>query len=140
MNTRSLSLCILPGNETSTLKYGLLFYENPTGKVAVLRNTAFRQDNNWVDITSQERRSLPDTFPIAPGLDRIDSPTLYKLDSNATFSTPFTCTTDINGHIVQLLYYSSNATDTIKGIDYGADFSGDIGFHRDLCYADSGPQ
>lgn len=86
----------------------------------------------WIDITSQGSKSLPDDFHIAPGLHHIDSPTLYESDTNVTFTTPFTCTTDLGENLVHLLFYSPNFTDSITCIEYLSNSSGDSGFGRGM--------
>ena len=148
VNTRSLSFILLPRTEASNnpiLNLGLLFYENPTGKLSAL----LQRDNSsgyasssieWIDITSQGSRSLPDAFRNDPSSDNNNSNTLYESDTNTTFSTPFTCTANFSNAAVQLLFYSPNATDPIGSIDYDSDRSGDYTFSKGMYYAYSNPQ
>ena len=140
MDTRSLSFVLLPrtgSGNTSTLDLALLLYENPAENVSALlqRGNDSENDptlNEWVDITNQRSRSLPDAFHIAAGSDHFGSPTLYESDTSATFSTPFTCTTDLDENFVRLLFYSSNATDPLTSIEYLPDPSGEHEFLRGM--------
>ena len=131
VNTRSLSYCLLSDtvlSSNSKLNLALLFYENPTGKISALLQRGNSLENGateWTDITSQGSRSLPDAFRNGPGPDNNNSKTLYESDTSATFGTPFTCQSvgagDENG--VELLFYSSNATNPFRGVVYEYGFS-----------------
>ncbi|KAM0800348.1 hypothetical protein BDR22DRAFT_972912 [Usnea florida] len=121
VDTRSLSISSLEtvNNssefnlvENSTTNLALLFYENPNGKVSALLhrllntvNMKFRMENaprdQWIDITSQDSKALPNEFRNAPGFNYSNSlpnssefittfsKTLYDADPNAVYSTPF---------------------------------------------------
>ena len=148
VNTRSLSFCLL--NKTilssnSTLNLALLFYENPTGKISALlqRENMPRQGaTEWIDITSQGTKSLPDGFHIGPDLKYDRIPTLYETNTNATFSTLFTCTEIGDENYVQLLFYSPNSTDPIKAVGYqsSSSSSDDSGFAQGMYCAYLYPQ
>ena len=116
MNTRSLCVAqtgIVPSNENSTGT--LLYYENPTGKVSALSaNIGFNESmgGEWVDITSQESKSLPESYRNTPdptaggGSKTLDE----SLDSSIfTLSAPFTCGANISA--IEAIFYSKNATD-----------------------------
>ena len=116
VNTRSLSVAqlgIVSPNEHSTA--ALLYYENPTGKVSVLSAISApngTSEDGWVDITSQESKSLPESFRNTPGSTAGgSSKTLDEsLDSSVfTLSAPFTCAS--NGSTIKAIFYSKNATD-----------------------------
>ena len=117
MDTRSLSFNPLTatgeiGNSTTNI--ALLYYENPTGKPSALVQRASQQSPGegqiqWVDISSQESKSLPDDFRNIPGPHQ-RSFTLYESDTNATFSTPFTSATNFTGSAVGALFYSPNVS------------------------------
>ena len=129
-NTRSLSFCLLNGT-TLNGNPALLFYENPTGKIsALLQHNNGTGYSDWIDITSQGSRSLPEAFH--HGFDRNSglSPTLYEAGTDATFSTPFTCTEEGPTNSVQLAFYSPNATGAIGIVEYesNSSSSGDSGF------------
>ena len=95
----------------------------------------------WIDITSQGSRSLPEAFPHGSDLNYSLVPTLYEIDTYATFSTPFTCTGEEATDSVQLAFYSPNATDSIRVVDYESNSSstGHSGFIGGMCYTDPYP-
>ena len=104
----------MTGNSTtgnSTINLALLYYENPTGKASALVQRAFQQSSEiqWVDISSQESKSLPDDFRNSPGPGQL-SFTLYESDTNATFSTPFTSATNFTESAIGALFYSPNVS------------------------------
>ena len=146
VNTRSLSVCLL--NETilstnSALNLALLFYENPTGKISALLQRAKRPGaTEWIDITSQGSKSLPDAFHRGPNLNSGLDPTLYQTDSDVTYSTPFTCAEMLDGNPMELLFYSPNSTDPIRVVAYQSSSSpgGDSGFMQGMYCAYSYPQ
>ena len=116
MNTRSLSVAQtgnLSSNDTSART--LLYYENPSGKVSALTiGPVFNETNDyeWIDITSQESRPLPESYLDTPGSTAGGgSKTLDEsLDSSLfTLSAPFTC--GANSSAVEAIFYSNNATD-----------------------------
>lgn len=128
VNTRSLSVAqteSVLSNETSTgTDLALLYYENPTGKVSALSQETVVEgvegveggesiNTEWVDITSQESKSLPDRYRNTPGSTAEDySKTLDEsLDSNVfTLSAPFTCEgNSFNGPVVKAIFYSTGA-------------------------------
>lgn len=119
VDTRSLSISLFPlANssslntfENSTVNVALLYYENPNGKVSALLhrrlqtilakgpNAGLSLSDQWIDITSQESKALPDEFRGAPGFNYNntvqrrqtlnDSRTLYEAEPFAVYSTPF---------------------------------------------------
>lgn len=108
-------------NETSTGRdLALLYYENPTGKVSALSQEVVQiavigddsMNTEWVDITSQEGKSLPDYYRNTPGSTAGGySKTLDEsLDSNNyTLSAPFTCGTNLsNGFAIDAIFSSAN--------------------------------
>lgn len=104
----------MSSNETSTGT--LLYYENPTGKVSALsENLVFNGDDEWVDITSQESKSLPESYRNTPGSTAGGgSKTLDEsLNSSVlTLSAPFTCGANLsNGFAIEAIFYSTNAMD-----------------------------
>ena len=129
VNSRSLSVAQTRTesyNETSTGT--LLYYENPNGKVSALsENFVFNRTNgyemvdpnwddiDWVDITSQESKSLPESYRNTPGPTAGGySKTLDEsLDSSVfTLSGPFTCgANSSNGFAIDAIFYSTNAID-----------------------------
>ncbi|CAD6587164.1 MAG: hypothetical protein ASARMPREDX12_002766 [Alectoria sarmentosa] len=149
VNTRSLSVAqtgFVPANETSTGKnLALLYYENPTGKVSALSQEIVLRavtgleagesvdgesvSSQWVDITSQESRSLPGYYRNTPGSTAGGySKTLDEsLDSNIfTLSTPFTCgVNSSNDFAVDAIFYSTNASNS--EISYNAYTTGPSG-------------
>ena len=114
MNTRSLSITSV--NNTvinSTTNSALLYYENPTGNVSALLQRISPQPTQilemlnaqWIDISSQESKSLPDEFRNVPGFNF--SNTLYESYTNAKFSIPFTSGLDFSGSpTIGALFYS----------------------------------
>ena len=99
----------------------LLYYEIPNGIVSALLqrwnstvypNGIFEFSNpQWVDITSQDSKSLPDEFrsiPTNTSSDILYSNALYESDTNATFSTPFTSggANNISGSLMKAISYS----------------------------------
>lgn len=118
------SLSFKSFNETltnSTINSALLYYENPTGNVsALLQRTNAQGQITWVDITSQESKSLPDNFRNAPEPydsynDYNISFTLYELDNNATFSIPFTSAPNFAGNTMTALFYSPKVSTENSG-------------------------
>ena len=116
MNTRSLSVAQtgnLSFNDTSTRT--LLYYENPSGKVSALTvGPVFNGTDGdaWIDITSQESKSLPESYRNTPGSTAGGSSKILdeSLDSSVfTLSAPFTCG-DYN-NAIEGTFYSKNATD-----------------------------
>ena len=118
VDTRSLSIGLFPSaNESfsfnpstnSTGNVALLYYENTDGKVSALlqRLQTFGdiQQDQWIDVTSQESDELPHEFRNAPGFNYSNSfyqigsthnttfsHTLYEADPIAVYGTPFTST------------------------------------------------
>ena len=121
MDARSLSITPI-GNGSSDTNSALLYYENPNGNVsALLRRGSFQEQFQWVDITSQQSKSLPNEFRNAPGLNADndtdlpekvfgegfkDSKTLYESNTDAIFSTPFTSGANLSGPFIGALFYS----------------------------------
>ena len=128
VTTRSLSIVGSPLGSglnwdmvsLNNLDRSLLYYEDPTGKISVLSHQAVGNEKNrtlkasptaeWVNLTSQESKSLPDEFRNTPA--SIDSKTLYEsLVPNTTLRAPFTCGANwsvIGGDVLSVgaLFYS----------------------------------
>ena len=136
VDTRSLSISLFPAaNESSTSNahlgsisnIALLYYENPNGKVSALLyrllaierklgepQSSYLQDQ-WVDVTSQESRALPDEFfnpdiihSFSTKYDRnaTFSHTLYDVNPNIVYSTPFTSAANFYWFAAGALFYS----------------------------------
>ncbi|KAM0802654.1 hypothetical protein BDR22DRAFT_843688 [Usnea florida] len=143
VNTRSLSFNPLPettaGN--STTNAALLYYENPTGKPSALLQRISQQSSGdqvqWVDISSQESKSLPGDFRNVPGPQQL-SFTLYESDTNATFSTPFTSAINFSDSAIGALFYSPNVNlvnggpIVVTGYDIDSDLSNPSHFSQDF--------
>lgn len=151
MDTRSLSITLLSENDTFDLKPGtnvsqnlaLLYYENPIGKVsALLQRVCFNLSvgdlvTSWVDITSQESKSLPDEFRNIPGHGSFSndsfsndslSNTLYESDASATFSTPFASIANFSGGATEVALFYSPPNASFVGSMYDVRSSGPGGF------------
>lgn len=123
MNTRSLSVAqtaiVLP-DETSTQRdLTLLYYENPAGKVSALSQETIvdSQSTEWVDITSQQSKSLPERYRNTPGSTTgTYSKTLDEtVDSNTfTLSAPFTCEGILSDgpYYIEAIFYSTDASNS----------------------------
>ena len=180
MDTRSLSISSLPGaNQSSSLNpekdwttnIALLYYENPNGKVSALLRRLINeviegepqarssQQDQWIDITSQESKALPHGFSNAPGFyysnhNATFSHTLYEADPIAVYSTPFSSAANFFGPSAGALFYSPfnallNATSPLAGgcffnTNYEIDLSGPgnfsllgmhCAFHRRNCFS-----
>ena len=131
MDTRSLSITSTgDSSDTDSLtESALLYYENPTGKVSAL----LQHGVGWVDITSQESKSLPDEFRNAPNGD--GSKTLSEaVWENAKLSTPFTSGANWTGPGIGALFYSpinaSSVNDifSLYNMDYAISPSGPRNF------------
>ena len=113
MDTRSLSITSTGrvSDTGSPQNSALLYYENPTGKVSALLQHGWE----WVDITSQQSKSLPDEFHNAPYAE--SSKTLYESDdSNLTFRAPFSSGANwLTSGIGALFYSPSNAPSASGG-------------------------
>ena len=127
MTTRSLSVAKTGRYLNSSLDIAdlaLLYYENPTGKVTALCQDSYSAvpgsgDSSiiqeWIDVTSQESKSLPAIFrnnstSAADG----NSKTLDEsfMSNIYTLSAPFTCQT-VNGTQqpgLDAFFYSLNAS------------------------------
>ena len=137
VDTRSLSFCSLSlpsGTEilngtNSIINLALLIYESPTRKVSALlwrgnTSTYGSAPNEWVDITSQESKALPDAFrnpdDSTSSLAFTSSFTLYEANTSATLSTPFICEANYSSYEVELLFYSPDAGSAILNPTYSA--------------------
>ena len=127
VDTRSLSFCLLNVTGTghsnnSTLNLALLLYENPTGNITALlqRFHTRYDDTEWIDVTSQRSQLLQDAFRNGPGSDNNNSTTLYESDTDVTFSAPFTCTPSNDGKLMELVFYTPNATNLLTNVIYKA--------------------
>ena len=129
VDTRSLSFCGLPEIGTTnnaTRNLALLFYENSTKHVSALLQRVQKNSSliQWVDITSQESRSLPDEFRNVP--DHA-STTLYESDTQSTFNAPFVSAAKFFGGAATALFYSPRAGVAglgVEAIDYDTGTSG----------------
>ena len=100
MNTRSLSVNLLPGSSgfsdaNSSGNLALVYYENPTGSISLLLQRSNSSGMiQWLDISSSKSQSLPGEFRNAPFLNSVNSEweshTLYGSVPNNTFNAPFT--------------------------------------------------
>ena len=106
MNTRSLSVANTGNFINTSLEdladLALLYYENPTGNVSALCQVSYDVNKGswnesnvqrWIDITTQESKSLPDVFRNAPSSAAAsESKTLDESLAlkNFTLSAPFT--------------------------------------------------
>ena len=113
IDTRSLSITSVSNTDTnSTTNSGLLYYENPTVNVSALLQRISPQPTQnlkalnaqWIDITSQESKSLPGEFRNVPDFN--SSNTLYESYTNAIFSTPFTSGVTLSGSSIGALLFS----------------------------------
>ena len=105
-NTRSLSIAALgttpPLTVDPSTNSALLYYENPSGNVSAL----LQQGGGWVDITSQESKSLPQEFR---NIEESDSYTLYDSGELGTLSTPFACGANWSGPgTIGAIFYTPN--------------------------------
>lgn len=93
----------------STYNTALLYYENTHGKISALlrrlnyqvSSTESTSETQWIDITSQESKALPNEFRNLPGISR----TLYESNTNASLSTPFTSVGNLSGFSIGTLFY-----------------------------------
>ena len=105
-----------------SLYRSLLYYEDPTGRISVLSQQFLEIETNrglierppaeWVNVTSQESKSLPDEFRNTPASASVvgghnSSKTLYEsLGSNTTIRAPFTSGANWSGFCVGAIFYS----------------------------------
>ena len=159
VDTRSLSISLFPmANSSSNLNIGensttniaLLFYETPNGKVSALLHRLIiivnenpqagsSPQDQWINITSQESKALPNEFRNAPKFNYRNTPyegdpllgdghnptfshTLYEADPIAVYSTPFFSALNPNGSLGAncAMFYSPfnlplNATSPLAG-------------------------
>ncbi|KAL9071738.1 MAG: hypothetical protein Q9161_004002 [Pseudevernia consocians] len=146
VDTRSLSISLFPMansssslnilGENSTANIALLFYETPNGKVSALLHRLILKivDENsqagsfspespqdqWINITSQESKALPNEFRNAPGFNYSNtlykvsgynttfSQTLYEADPIAVYSTPFFSAPNLFGSVGAVFYSPFN--------------------------------
>ena len=173
VDTRSLSISLLPTANTSsnldlsknsTTNVALLFYENPNGKVSALLyrlmnivnenpQAGMSQQDQWIDITSQESKALPNEFRNPPGFhysntfykdsgykDIKPSRTLYETDPFAVYSTPFFSAPNLFKSVSAIFYSPFNlplnttsplAGDCFFTASYGASINGTGNFSLD---------
>ena len=162
VETRSLSISLFPTantssnfnlDEISTTNAALLFYEKPNGKISALLHRLMNidfgpqggesQQDQWIDITSQESEGLPNEFRNAPGFNYRNSlykyfpynttfsKTLYEADPLAVYNTPFFSAPNLFGS--GAIFYSPfnlqlNTTSTLAEsfftINYGVGLNG----------------
>ena len=113
VTTRSLSIF---RNSTYRLPLTLVYYEDPKERISVLSQQPSRfaddADSEWVDMTSQESKSLPDDFRNNPAsVAEGYSKTLYEsLRTNTTLRAPFTCgetwSSSVGTFLVGAIFYS----------------------------------
>ena len=119
MTTRSLSIVRvlisspLDGGTGDLSDLSLLYYEDPTGRISVLSQRPVGNTTEWVNLTSQESKSLPDEFRNTPASTAGGhSKTLYEsLGTDTTLRAPFTCganwTTSFVGNVsIGAIFYS----------------------------------
>lgn len=132
----------------STINSALLYYEDPNGNVsALLQRTTSKStrkyfngtswSEEWVDITSQDSKSLPDAFQNPTGMNPSNdsfelgpySNTFYEstdmLDANATYSTPFTSGANFSSWTVGSLFFSPSNASQLGGSIVFAGYSVD---------------
>lgn len=115
-DTRSLSTTSIEApmgfpNTNSSFNTALLYYENTHGKIsALLRrldyqvySTESTGGTQWIDITSQDSKALPNEFRNVPGFNY--SRTLYESNTNASFTTPFTSDANSSVFSVRTLFF-----------------------------------
>ena len=121
MTTRSLCVAKIGTSSDSSLgtaDLALLYYENTTGKVPALWQESYdllNYSQEWIDITSQESRSLLDEFHNAPGSvaeDNSEALTELLAPNVSTLSAPFACrvanyTQNLG---IEAVFYSPNAS------------------------------
>ena len=126
MTTRSLSVA-KTGRSLNSFNsspgiadLALLYYENPTGKVSALCQESYYADRGegiqeWIDITSQDSKSLPSEFRNAPDsasgdnsktLDESLVPNIFAL------SAPFAsqAENETQGSGIEANFFSPNAS------------------------------
>ena len=170
VDTRSLSISLFPTantsssfniGENSTTNVALLFYENPNGKVSALLHRFINvvsedpqggesQQDQWIDITSQESQALPNEFRNPPGFNYSNtlyklsgynttfSRTLHKADPIAVYNTPFASAPYFGGSVDTIFYSPFNlplnaipplAGDSFFTISYGIGLKGSGNFN-----------
>ena len=120
MTTRSLSVASTGTSLSSSQDISdlaLLYYENPYGKVSALCQESYFANlgdqgfgaitNKWIDITSQESKSLPDEFRNAAALAPVANSKTLDESFMSNISAPFTCKTDSG---VEAYFFSPNAS------------------------------
>ena len=147
VNTRSLSAANI-GNATMTER-SLLLYEDSNGIVSALCLVFDEVPGNdfdaWVDITSQESKSLLDIFHNTPALTAEGySKTLSEsLGTNSsTLSAPFTCqgTNRSQQSDIEAIFYSPNALNFgFQSSSYSTGPSSSGNFSRSIHFVFSHP-
>ena len=139
VDTRSLSISLFPfandssalgPKENTTTNVALLFFENPNGNVSALLyrlNWTVYDDyadgwglqDQWINITSQDSKALPEEFHNAPwfnsytsytlfGENAIHSRTLYESGPNVVYNTPFFSASNFLGSVGAMFYSPFN--------------------------------
>ena len=185
VDTRSLSISLFPlannssnlnTTQNSTTNVALLFYENPNGKVTTLLyrliNTFNRPSGflfeQWINITSQENKTLPNEFYNAPGFNYSNtlnypcdsysnttcSHTLYEADPDVLYNTPFfSAPNNLFGSLGAMFYSpsrhplnasSTSDSDSFITINYSIDLNGSgnfslIGVYYTIPYSERFP-
>ena len=140
VDTRSLSISLFPTantssnfniDENSTTNVALLFYENANEIVSALIHRLINivnedpqagssQQDQWIDITSQESQALPNEFRNPPGFNYSNtlyqlsgynttfSRTLHEADPVAVYNTPFVSGPYFGGSVGAMFYSPFN--------------------------------
>ena len=88
LNLTTVNSTTVNSTTVNSTNLALLYYENPGGNVSAL----LQQRDRWVDITSQDSKSLPQEFRNTPAsLQTSDGYTLDDSAYDGTLSTPFAC-------------------------------------------------
>lgn len=115
--TRSLSVAptdiLLPLNSADSTNATLLYYENPSGNVSAL----LQQGKQWVDITSQDSKSLPHEFRNTNTTS--ESHTLYESANVGMPRIPFACGANWStDQAIGAIFYSPNASEFLEGLRF----------------------
>ena len=148
MNTRSLSVAkteIYNHSELAMAQQVLLYYENSTGGLSALfQETGLDQGienfrDHWVDITSQESKSLPDGFRNSPNSTAEGySKTFYEslVTNSFTLSASFTCQSGSGNRDIGAMFYSPNVSNfRFQSNDYSTCVGGAGTFNRSIHFA-----
>ena len=94
----------------------ILYYENPAGIVSALLHQ-FVGEDQWLDITSQDSKSLPKDFI---NVDPENSHTLWEsteqFGGHIRLSTPFTSGANFSGKDIGTLFYAPDSSSLMSNI------------------------